>query len=175
MSCQFEVLETGKVYYFNQLTKESVWEKPSIGKNSSKQQQGTTDKVRVLHILIKHKGSRNPTNYKKETITRSKEEARKQLERKHLYFDKFSFYIGCFVYIGIIEEIQESDDIEKTFRRIALEKSDCSSGAREGDLNYFGRKQMQQSFEEASFALAVNEMSDIVDSDSGLHIIYRIA
>jgi NIMA-interacting peptidyl-prolyl cis-trans isomerase 1 len=34
---------------------------------------------------------------------------------------------------------------------------------------------MQKSFEDASFALAVGEMSGIVDSDSGIHIILRVA
>jgi NIMA-interacting peptidyl-prolyl cis-trans isomerase 1 len=34
---------------------------------------------------------------------------------------------------------------------------------------------MQKPFEDASFALSVGGMSGIVDSDSGLHIIFRSA
>ena len=39
----------------------------------------------------------------------------------------------------------------------------------------FGRGAMQKSFEDASFALNIGELSDIVDSDSGIHVLLRIA
>lgn len=39
----------------------------------------------------------------------------------------------------------------------------------------FGRRSMQKPFEDAAFALDVGEMSEVVDTDSGLHIIYRIS
>ena len=37
----------------------------------------------------------------------------------------------------------------------------------------FGPGQMQKPFEEATFALQVGEMSEAVDTDSGVHIILR--
>lgn len=40
-------------------------------------------------------------------------------------------------------------------------------------IGRFGRGQMQKPFEEATFALEVGEISDIVDTDSGVHIILR--
>lgn len=39
----------------------------------------------------------------------------------------------------------------------------------------FGRGQMQKPFEEATYALKVGDISDIVDTDSGVHIIKRTA
>ena len=44
-----------------------------------------------------------------------------------------------------------------------------------GDLGPFSRGQMQKSFEDVAFKLKVGELSDIVDSDSGIHIILRTA
>jgi NIMA-interacting peptidyl-prolyl cis-trans isomerase 1 len=71
-------------------------------------------------------------------------------------------------------ELDDRDRFSR-FKKIAKEYSDCSSAKRGGDLGPFGRNQMQKPFEEASFALKTGQMSDIVDSDSGLHIIYRYA
>ena len=78
---------------------------------------------------------------------------------------------------------------QRTFDELASEVSDCSSAKRGGDLGKFGRGQMQRPFEEvqldflvfydlcfqASFALKVGEMSGVVDTDSGVHIILRTA
>lgn len=59
------------------------------------------------------------------------------------------------------------------FDEVASRYSDCSSAKRGGDLGPFGPGQMQKPFEEATFALKVGEISDIVETDSGVHIIMR--
>jgi NIMA-interacting peptidyl-prolyl cis-trans isomerase 1 len=62
-----------------------------------------------------------------------------------------------------------------TFEKLAEEYSDCSSYRKGGDLGMFGRGKMQKAFEEAAFALKVGDISDLVVSDSGVHIIWRYA
>ena len=61
------------------------------------------------------------------------------------------------------------------FGEIALAHSDCSSHAKNGDLGFFGPGQMQKAFEEGAYALQVGQISDIVSSDSGVHLILRTA
>lgn len=57
------------------------------------------------------------------------------------------------------------------FATLAKETSEGPSGARGGDLGYFGRGKMVKSFEEAAFKLKVGEVSDLVRSNFGYHII----
>lgn len=60
-----------------------------------------------------------------------------------------------------------------TLGELALTESDCSSARKRGDLGYFGQGDMQKEFEEASFALKPGEMSSVVETASGLHLIER--
>lgn len=57
----------------------------------------------------------------------------------------------------------------------ALTLSDCSSHSASGDLGFFTRGQMQKPFEDATFRLKVGELSNIVSTDSGVHLILRTA
>ena len=56
---------------------------------------------------------------------------------------------------------------------LAPTESDCSSARKRGDLGYFGHGDMQKEFEEPSFALKPGEMSSVVETASGLHLIER--
>jgi peptidyl-prolyl cis-trans isomerase NIMA-interacting 1 len=40
---------------------------------------------------------------------------------------------------------------ESTFKELAEQESDCSSAKKGGDLGYFGKGQMQPSFEAAAY------------------------
>lgn len=114
--------------------------------------------VRALHLLKKHSASRRPSSWREKVITRSLEEATHTLKelRKRL--------VAC------------ASDAERKaeFEKLARKESDCASAHEGGSLGRFKRGTMQPPFEEAAFGLAVNELSGIVTTDSGVHLILRL-
>lgn len=158
-------------YYFNSAEKVSRWEPPAetdteklkiymatyhssskgVAGPGGSAGNGEQGKIRAAHLLVKHRDSRRPSSWRENAITRSKEEAHSIL-REHEHRIKSG---------------------EVSLGQLALTESDCSSARKQGDLGYFGRGDMQKEFEDAAFALRPGEISGIVDTASGLHLIER--
>ncbi|KAJ0091012.1 hypothetical protein Patl1_13733 [Pistacia atlantica] len=147
--------------------------------HKKKPKMSSANQVRASHILIKHQGSRRKASWKdpegRVINNTTKDSAISQLK-------------------AIREDIVSG---KIKFDEVASRVSDCSSAKRGGDLGLalefyyyygylygyekystgvigpFGRGQMQKPFEEATYALKVGEISDIVETDSGVHIVMR--
>eukprot|EP00246_Nothoceros_aenigmaticus_P003671 TRINITY_DN1484_c0_g1_i2.p1 TRINITY_DN1484_c0_g1~~TRINITY_DN1484_c0_g1_i2.p1 ORF type:complete len:119 (+),score=22.61 TRINITY_DN1484_c0_g1_i2:127-483(+) len=115
----------------------------------------SSQKVRASHLLVKNQQSRRPSSWR----------------------DPEGKVIKQTTKVAAVAKLQMlRDDVVlggKQLADLALEHSDCSSAKRGGDLGWFGRGKMQESFEDAAFSLKVGELSDIVETQSGVHIILR--
>ena len=68
---------------------------------------------------------------------------------------------------AIIKELQAG----KNFAKLAQEKSTCSSKSRGGDLGWLPRGRIDPEFDKAAFSLKKGEISGIVKTKYGFHII----
>jgi len=103
------------------------------------------EKVSARHILIAYAGAERADD----TITRTKEEAMARAQE-------------------VQTKLAEGGD----FQELAKEYTDDASGKEKGgDLGQFGKGTMTKAFEDAAFALEVNGISDIVETEFGYHLI----
>ena len=115
-------------------------------KENREKTEKTEEKVRASHILIAYEGAASAS----ENITRSKAEA-----------------------LVIAEEVMsEAKADSDNFGALAEEYSDDPSAVgRGGDLDFFGKGAMTPAFETAAFTLEVGNISDVVETEFGFHII----
>jgi parvulin-like peptidyl-prolyl isomerase len=104
------------------------------------------EQIRASHILVAYKGAHGSS-----TTPRTKEQAKRRAE-----------------------EIAKKARGGAAFAALAKQYSDDpGSGPRGGNLGSFARLQMVKPFADAAFALSPNEVSGVVESEFGFHIIKR--
>ncbi len=69
---------------------------------------------------------------------------------------------------ALLEQVRKAP---ATFAEVARKSSQDGSASQGGDLDFFGRGAMVPPFENAVFGMKVGDISDLVESDFGFHII----
>jgi NIMA-interacting peptidyl-prolyl cis-trans isomerase 1 len=116
------------------------------------------DRIRCRHLLVKHTKSRRPSSWRADPVTLTLAEARSKLEKLRA---------------ELIAGNPSAAELESRFCALAQVESDCSSAKMQGDLGFFEYKKMQPPFSAAAFKLRVGDLSPLVETDSGVHIIWR--
>mmetsp|Transcript_82637 Transcript_82637/g.129075 ORF Transcript_82637/g.129075 Transcript_82637/m.129075 type:complete len:553 (-) Transcript_82637:21-1679(-) len=123
-------------------------------------EQAAPSQVRLRHILLKHRECKSTVDkVRNKQVKRSRGEAERMLR-------------------AVLEECV-ADQKKSTFSQRAREMSECQSclktGDLSGDLGWVKPGKHGQAFDAAAFSLQVGQLSDLVDSDQGIHIILRSA
>ncbi|KAG7452094.1 rotamase-domain-containing protein [Guyanagaster necrorhizus] len=136
----------GKPYFYDADTQQSSWDPPAGLTQEQIQQLPGANYLTAQDDKVR-------ASHLLANITRSKEEAIKILK----------------TYQDLIGNSPDK------LGQLATKYSDCSSHERGGDLGFFGRGQMQKPLEDTAFGLKVGEISDIISTDSGVHLVLRTA
>ncbi len=103
----------------------------------------TPAEVRASHILLKVDTAASP-----EAIKKAKAEALKEIR-------------------AIAKDVKKGTD----FGELARKHSTCPSKKNDGDLGFFTKGKMVQPFEDAVFVLEPGQVSDVVETEYGYHLI----
>jgi NIMA-interacting peptidyl-prolyl cis-trans isomerase 1 len=105
------------------------------------------DRITARHVLIQYMGAQSAHS----SIVRTKDQA-----------------------LTVAQEVLRRARAGDDFARLAVEYSDePNAGQRGGSLGRFGHGQMVHQFEDAAFGLKVGEISGIIETPFGFHIIQR--
>merc|ERR1712183_789987 len=122
--------------------------------------------VRLRHILLKHRECKSTTDkVRNKQVKRSRGEAERLLR-------------------AVLEECEvDPKKCAQAFTQRCRELSECTTclttGELAGDLGWVKPGKNEQkfgpSFDSAAFALSIGQLSDLIDSDQGIHILIRAA
>lgn len=120
-------------------------------------------KITISDKMIEDFYNANPSYFKKEESVK----ASHILIKMDDWSDKGKVEEGRKKIEAILARANKGED----FAALAKTSSEGPSAPNGGDLGYFSRGQMVKPFEDAAFALKVGELSGIVESNFGFHII----
>jgi len=119
----------------------------SFVKNKENKEVVLPDEIAASHVLISYKGADRADS----KVTRNKQAAKKEAQR--------------------IRDLIVNQG--KDFAEMAKKHSNGPSGPKGGDLGKFKFEVMAKAFSEAAFALEIDEVSEVIETGFGFHIIKR--
>lgn len=132
---------------FEQAVERALIETPEALAEAKSRSDLVYPMARAKHILIQYKGAQGA----EPKVTRTREEARALAEQ-------------------LLAKLSQQ---HADFAQVARQNSDCPSAPQGGELGRFTRGDLVPQFESALFALRVGEMSGVVETPFGYHIIVR--
>lgn len=119
------------------------------------------EKVRASHILILADADEYAAELKKKNPEITEEELKKRVDEEMTARKAKAE--------EVLKEVKANP---RDFAKIAKAKSDDRTSAKQGgELGFFSRKEMVKDFSDAAFALPTNQVSGLVKSKYGYHII----
>jgi peptidyl-prolyl cis-trans isomerase NIMA-interacting 1 len=115
---------------------------------SAKPANAALEEISAQHLLVMYQGSKSAAR----SIKRSKEEARIRAGEA-------------------LDAIKRGQDFDKV---VSAYTDEPGGAARRGALGRFSRDKMVKAFADAAFALQVGEISAVVESPFGFHVIRRL-
>ncbi len=132
---------------FEDAVERALQESPAARKQAEAESAVAYPVARVRHILIQWQGVRGAG----ENVKRTKEEAQRLATKLH------------------DEIVLRRGDMAE----LAKKHSDCPSAPDGGELGRFTRGELVPQFEQAMFALQVGQVSEVVETPFGYHVILR--
>lgn len=114
----------------------------------------TEEEVRIFHILKKHAGSLTPQSWQGEAVKCTKGKAKVAIA-------------------NFRKRIEAAPSAQQVFVELAREHSDSNTAQQGGDLGTLERGSLEAELEDAAFALAPGQLSEVIETMQGIHLLLR--